>query len=377
MSSLDSVTIDEADVPAYRLPDPLVLADGRPVDAERWPERRSEILRLFEDHVFGRTPTQTTPVTATVTEQGRSPHGAATRMQARLHVLPDLGIDVLLHVPADAPVGATFVVPNFEGNHTTTHDPAVHESRNARRDRGDDVGPRGSKAHRFPLEEIVGRGHALATFYAGDVDADVDDGHAHGPHRHVLGPDRTHTGPHDWGTIGAWAWGCSRVLDWLEEVDGIDARRVLVGGHSRLGKTALWAAAQDQRFAGAFSNNSGCTGAALSRRRFGENVAVINDLFPHWFCRDYRRFAGAEDTLPVDQHQLLALIAPRPLLVGSAADDLWADPTGERLATEAAGPVYGLLGAGARIGHHERPGGHELTAEDWAHYLRLPDLVDA
>jgi hypothetical protein len=387
-----TVNIDEGLVEPSELPDPLVFADGTAVTAATWPARRTEILHLFEDHVYGRTPEGELTVTSEEVESGPALEGAATRRQVRLVHASNgatVEIDVLLYVPADArgPV-PVFLVPNFEGNHTVAHDPEIVLSAGVTRDRGDHPSQRGAKAHRFPLTTIIGRGFGLATFYSGDVDPDVDDGFVHGPHRLYSTAGQTAPAACEWGTVGAWAWGCSRVLDHLVIEPSVDDDRVIVGGHSRLGKTALWAAAQDERFAAAFSNDSGCTGSALSRRRFGENVAVITALFPHWFCRNYRCYANNEAALPVDQHQLIALIAPRPVHVASATEDQWADPLGEFLATQAASPVYELLSrsglgidsfpraGGSSIGtvaYHLRDGPHELLEFDWLQYLAFAE----
>ena len=388
-------------MPAYTLPDPLVARDGtRVTTAGQWPARRAEILELFADNVYGRTPKERVPVHVEVTEKDSVALGGKTlRTQVTLHFggKPDGPyLDLLVYRPGQSEGRVpAFLGLNFDGNHTVSRDPGIRLARCwVDGDRGvvdhhATEATRGSAASRWPIEAIVARGYAVATACYGDIDPDFDDGWANGIHplfrRADAGARRP---PNDWGSIGAWAWGLSRALDYLETTDGIDAGRVAVIGHSRLGKTALWAAAQDERFWLAVSNDSGEGGAALARRMFGETVKDLNMRFPHWFAEAYRRYDDDVPALPVDQHMLLALVAPRPLYVASATEDLWADPKGEFLAAKAAEPVYRLLGkeglgvdappppdtpVGGTIAYHDRTGKHDVTAWDWDRYLDFAD----
>jgi hypothetical protein len=390
---------DEAKVPAYTLPDPLRFEDGSTVaSASAWRERRAELLRLFESHVYGRSPKAPPATRVVVVEQApRALGGLAARQQVR--VLLDgtesgPAFELLLYRPSAAQgPSPAFLGLNFGGNHTVHSDPAVRLSRAWMRagpgivDHRASEATRGSAAAAWPVERILARGYVLATVYYGDIEPD----HAEGWRESVRGrfpPAKGTTAADEWGALAAWAWGLQRALDYLQTLPGIDGRRVAVIGHSRLGKAALWAGAQDERFTLVVSNNSGEGGAALARRKFGERTADITRVFPHWFCARYREYAGREELLPVDQHQLLALAAPRPLYVASATEDLWADPRGEFLAAKAAEPVYRLLGkdglgvaerpapdqpVGGTIGYHLRTGAHALTGYDWERYLDFAD----
>lgn len=392
---------DESKVPPYTLPDPLALDNGQRVTtAAGWTsERRPELLAAFARVEYGRTPGSLPPVTARIDEEGPALGGAAVRRQVTLTFGTGpraLAVHVLMYVPARAaaPVPA-FAILNFQGNQAITADPAVALATAWLPN--DDPGvvdhhatdkARGTEATRFPVDLIVSRGYALVTAYYGDFDPDFDDGFQNGVHPLFYTGGQTRPADGEWGSIGAWAWGLSRILDYLQTDHGIDATRVAVAGHSRLGKAALWAGVQDTRFALVISNESGSGGAALHKRIYGETVADITRVFPHWFTSGFRQYAGHEERLPFDQHELLALVAPRPLYVASAEGDQWADPKGEFLSAKNADPVYRLLGAdglgvaemppadhpvGGSIGYHMRTGPHDLTRYDWEQYVAFAD----
>ena len=383
------------------VPAALKLLDGAPVTtAAQWRDRRrSELLELFRRHVYGRAPAPT-KVQIEARDVGPALDGAAIRKQWRVRYAddPSAVIEVLAYLPRDA-AGPTpvFLAWNFDGNHTVQSDPGVriascwvrnNKSFGAQGHQAAEAG-RGKKARRWPVKALLQRGYGLVTACYGDIDPDFDDGFANGAHGALEDLASGRPRPDDaWGAIGAWAWGMSRILDSLALDDDFDAAQVAALGHSRLGKTALWAGAQDERFWMVISNDSGCGGAAYSRRKQGETVAVINKNFPHWFCRRFRDYSGREQDLPVDQHLLIALCAPRPVYVASAAQDAWADPAGEFLSALGADPVYRLLcddglpvrempeadaPAHGRIGYHVRSGKHDLLLADWEHYLDFAD----
>ena len=394
---------DETKVGVYTLPDLMLTNGGKRVTSKAdWAGRRAELLRLFAENVYGKTPTQAVRLrfqTNSVNQSARN--GLAIRKQISIFFAdyPKLPpIDVLLYIPKGATKPAPVIMGlNFCGNHCITTEPDISLST---RWVGNAIGEvsvnnkatekaRGMQEPRWPVDTILKRGYALATAYYGDIEPD----HPQGWHtgiRSALG-DSTRYGnsqASEWGAIGAWAWGMSRIMDYLQTDPAIDAKRVILMGHSRIGKAAVWAGAQDERFAAVIANESGEGGAALSRRYYGETVERLNTSFPHWFTGRYQTYNQRVADLPVDQHQLLALIAPRPLYVASADGDQWSDPKGEFLGALQAEPAYKLYGktglgtamfpglnqsVGQTVRYHDRTGKHDVTDYDWAQYLRFAD----
>ncbi|RIV19331.1 acetylxylan esterase [Fibrisoma montanum] len=388
---------DESKVGTFNLPDPLIMTNGQRVTTrEGWDKRRAELLTLFAEHVYGKTPTQPVRLRFQTTKTDNNAlNGRAIRKQVSIFfadypTIPP--IDVLLYVPKAArqPV-PVFLGLNFCGNHCVSMEADLPLSTRWMNNAGDasvnnraTEKARGLQARRWPIDTILAHGYALATAYYGDLEPDHPKGWQTGI-RSVLGDTNR---ADNWGAIGAWAWGMSRILDYLQTDQAIDAQRVIGIGHSRIGKAALWAGAQDRRFAAVISNESGEGGAALARRWYGETVERINNSFPHWFCGRYKTYSKRVADLPVDQHELLALVAPRPLYVASAEGDQWSDPKGEFLGADLTEPVYKLYGktgiggagfpgidqpVGQTVRYHNRTGKHDVTNYDWQQYIRFAD----
>ncbi len=395
---------DESKIPPYTLPELLKTQDGKTITtAEAWANtRRPELLALFEQHVFGKTPAAATwgKVDFKVTQvKNDALNGKATRKFIHIS-LPEhptwQGMEVMLYTPNGLSQPAPcFVGPSFGGNHAVSTEKDVPLSTRwmrASKEKGvvenrATEDSRANEASRWPLEMIIAQGCAVATYYYGDIEPDHADGWKDGL-RAVLSKEGTATEWKDgeWGAIGAWAWGLSRIADYLETDADVYAKQLAVIGHSRLGKTSLWAGAQDQRFGVVISNNSGEGGAAIMRRNIGETTAIITKSFPHWFTKTYSSYSNNDAACPIDHHMLIALAAPRAIYIASAVEDTWADPKGEFLSGLHAEPAYALFGkkgygvsdqpaidspVGDRIAYHVRTGKHDVTSYDWEQYLKF------
>lgn len=394
------INYDESKIKPYTLPELLVTKNGYPIDSvSQWESRRSEVLSIFANQMYGKTPEQVIqPKVSVLKEVENVLNGKGSMKEVRLTFEKNghgIDIDVLIILPKSNVPVPCFLGLNFAGNHTVHPMKEITLSQSWMRPSRDESvvnnrateASRGRSASRWPVEMILNQGYGLVTAYYGDIDPDFDDEFKNGVHLLFYSEEKQKPAANEWGSIGGWAWGLSRIQDYLETDCDVDSSRVALLGHSRLGKTSLWAGAQDERFAIVISNNSGCGGAALNKRVIGENVLRINTSFPHWFCGNFKQYNNAEETLPFDQHQLLALIAPRPVYVASAEEDRWADPKGEFLSAQAAGPVYDLYGLKSipadqsmpgihqpihtSVGYHIRGGRHDVTDYDWEQYIRF------
>jgi hypothetical protein len=379
---------DEAKVGTYTLPDPLVLQNGQPVrDGAAWfKQRRPEIIQLYENEIYGRVPKSAPKVTFEVVETDlEAMGGTAVRklVVARFGARPGSPtVNLHLYLPAKA----TGPVPVLL--HLVFGTPAIAGKSDAA-PTAPTPGARAFPREAGPIAEILARGYGYATFRYSEIQPDNATTNQSGVQALAYAPGQTKPAADEWGTIAAWAWGTSRVLDYLATEPAVDAKRVALIGHSRLGKTVLWAGASDPRFALVFSSCAGEMGSALARRDYGETVDDMAANFGYQFAGNFQKYAGHWNEMPVDAHMLIALNAPRPVFITGGTQDQWADPRGEFLAEVAAGPVYRLLGqadlgtgempavdtpliAGS-LGFHYHTGGHTITASDWKAFLDFAD----
>lgn len=390
------VNYDEAKVGTYTLPDALVLNDGQPVkDAKTWwKKRRPEIVSIFETEQYGRAPGRPKDESFDVVEKGTPAlKGKAIRRRVDVHLSAKQGSQVI-HLVEYLPAAAKKPVPmllciSFTAPSSSVDDPGlpIGEVWDAKTHTKIPA----NKARAFgklSVEPVLDAGIGVATFYYGDVEPDYAEGFQDSIRKVYLKAGQSKRGPEDWGSIAAWAWGMSRVQDYLETDKDVDGKRVAIHGVSRLGKTVMWAGAHDQRFAAVIASCSGEGGAALSRRNYGETIAHLTApmRYPYQFAEDYGKWAGFPDKAPMDANLLVALIAPRPLLLQTGNTDLWSDPKGEFLSAVAAGPVYKLLGKDALdtetwpeaktpilhdLSYYMHDGGHGMVPTDWDVYVQF------
>jgi (4-O-methyl)-D-glucuronate---lignin esterase len=377
-------------------PDPLVMLDGTKVTTkEQWVEkRRPELKALFQHYMYGAIPPATAITTKVLHEDPKAFGGKATLREVAVSALPGHEFRLLVVIPnARKGPAACFVGANFGGNHTLVDDLKValptawmYPKRPGVKDNKATEDGRGKEKDVWNLEQSIDRGYAVATFYNGDIDPDRPD--VRGGVRPLLPKDL------DTATIACWAWGIHRAVDYLTTLkNDINPKRIVAVGHSRLGKTALLATAFDERIALAIPHQAGCGGTAPSRAigkevTKAESVERINTSFPHWFNAAFKQFNDDPTRLPFDQHCLVALCAPRPVLFSNAAEDLWANPDGQFEVLKAADPVYRFLGAGgleakevpplgklspASLAYFIRAGQHSMTREDWKAFLDFAD----
>lgn len=411
----DELNFDEDKIPGYTLPDPLKTADGKMIRTAREWERiqRPAILKEFSENMQGRIPGVPRDMHfKTISEERNALGGKATRKEVAIYFTSGEegpSTVVLLYLPNNAKSSVpVFVGLNFLGNHATQPDSGITITENWKRlntnnapslrklwpaersgwvkSTNNKVPVRGEESRRWPVEEIIDSGYGVATAYYEDLEADNPDGWKTGVRGKLQ--RELNIRPDEWGSISVWAWSLSRIMDYLETDRHVNARQVVVTGLSRLGKTALWAGANDQRFAIVISNDSGEGGAALSKRVYGETIELINRVNPHWFIEKYKTYNFAPEKLPFDAHMLVALAAPRPVYIASAIDDKSADPKGEFLSGKYAEPVYALYGekglgtdkqppvdtpVGDFVGYHVRTGGHDILPYDWQQFIKFAD----
>ena len=400
MASPPRAPSEQVSLPA-NLPNPLVFANGSPVKKKfEWQERRQELLHTFTEQMYGRMPGR--PAHMRFEEFDRDPHalgGTATREQVEILFDGRKGgrqMDLLVYIPNHVQHPPVILGLNFWGNETINSDPGIRISErwiesgrnpfvnlSCVSNHRATAACRGINAGRWPVQMILNAGYALATAYRGDLDPDHMGGYAESIRSAY---PQLEQGNDNFSTIAAWAWGLSRALDYLETDRKVDAHRVVAFGWSRLGKAAIWAAATDPRFAALISNESGAGGAKLFHHPGGESILHLNTAFPYWFCRTFRQYNGRDTSLPFDQNEVLALVAPRPVYIASAMDDHNSDPRGEFLNAVAVSAVYRFFGVSGlptaqwppvnqpilgRVSYHVRSGGHSVTDFDWQQYLRF------
>jgi len=390
------VNYDEAKVGTYTLPDVLTTKSGKKItDIKGWEtQRRPEIVKLFEDNQFGRMPGKPSDLKFNVFDKGTPVFGGkAIRKQITVYFTKDTSdhkMDILVYLPANAtkPVPVLLTLSFSPNSSMSPNDPGVKQGMTIGRDGKKTPAPRRGLGSIDP-EKFTSQGIGFATIGYGDIEPDFADGYKYGIIGTYLKAGQAKPAANEWGAISAWAWGLSRAMDYFETDKQIDAKRIAIQGTSRIGKTVLWAGAHDTRFKMVIESCSGEGGAALSRRDFGENIAHMTDSTRYFyqFATNWHNYAKDFNSSPVDAHMLVALMAPRYLLMQTGNTDYWSDPHGELLAGVAANPVYALYGKGSTLptelpaggdqslamnplGFFMHTGGHGTIPSDWDLFLK-------
>jgi hypothetical protein len=394
------INYDENKVAPYVLPNILLCEDGTIVNtSKQWErKRRPEILQLFSTYMYGKVPNmEESSKWEVIKTKSNALDGHAIRRDIKVWPLAshhDYSIDVQIYLPHSSkrqPV-PLFLAIALLPNYTVCLDSDLEKPDSilmANGQRSKAV-KRGDKKDFWQVEKILAEGYGIAIFCHQDISPDTPTDFYKSLPSMFYKTGQSYPAPDEWGAISMWAWQMSRVMDYIVNDDLIDKEKVIAIGHSRFGKTALWAAVQDKRFAMAVANNAGCGGTAISKRRFGETIEAINQRFPHWFCSNFKQFNNREEYMPFDQHELVALMAPRPVYIASAEQDDWSDQKGEFLAGKEASTVYHLYGLNGLecdsipavehpkstgyIGYHIRRGKHTMTAYDWDQYLKFANM---
>lgn len=386
------VNYEEENAGTYTLPDPLTLNNGKKVtDPQTWiNQRRPEILRLFEEFQFGKVPPKPSDLSFRVTETGSALGGKAVRKQVTVYFTKDTSdfkMNLLIYLPMQTPKPSPVLLTlSFVTNSVAVADPAVKPG--YAWVNGQKILQTESRFNKANVEKFIDAGIGYATVYYGDIEPDFKDGIKYGIRSRYLKPGSTNVSANEWGAISAWSWGLSRAMDYFETDKDIDASRIAINGSSRLGKTALWTGARDQRFALIIPSISGEGGAALSRRNFGETIKMITDSnrYIYQFAPNYHSFSDRVNELPMDSHMLIALVAPRPILIQSGDEDFFSDPKGEFLAALAAEPVFKLFGKNGlgsampdpgdrsmlnTLGFYMHKGGHTVLPDDFDVFIEF------
>ncbi|MFC4892287.1 hypothetical protein ACFPDQ_04415 [Pseudofrancisella aestuarii] len=397
--AIGDINYDESKVPEYKLIDPLTMENGEKVtDIKKWQQRRLEIIQLFKDNVYGNLPNDNVSISYKVTQKDDNAlNGKAIEQQAEV-TIGKTKIYLLMYFPKEGKENyPVFLGYNFCGNQSITKDSKVLINPNWANSsicqKPDDLAgavvddkftekSRGTRAYRYSLGDIIDNGYGFVTAYYGDVAPDS-------PDKVYDNVSSSIKDPKQYSAISLWSWGLIEISKALKDEPLVNQKEILVYGFSRLGKAALWAGALDQNFAMVISVDSGMGGASLTKREYGETTYSINTEFPHWFSDNFKKYNSNPQALPLDQHMLLSLIAPRPLYVASANDDQWADPKGEFLSAKATTPVYALFGEKVTlpaeqpkvddpkigiVSYHIRSGGHNLLPYDWTQFIKAANL---